>query len=150
MTSLTKICNHWSAGNYTPCKQDLNAYHYLIDNQGRVYLGTHTPEDNINCQDGNYAAHCGGGNTGCIGVSVCAMRGFNTKTKQSDRPLTQAQIEAMCCLNGYLSIKYGIQINEKQLFTHYEFDRRKKKPEGKIDIIYFTSNIFTLLNRKPD
>lgn len=136
MTSLTKICLHWTAGNYKPCQQDLNSYHFLIDNNGKIYFGSHSPEDNINCYDGNYAAHCGGGNTGCIGISACAMVGFTEKLKQTKCPLTQKQIESMCCLVGYLSNKYGILITENSVFTHYEFDRKRQKPQGKIDIIY--------------
>ena len=27
-------------------------------------------------------------------------------------------------------------ITEKSVFTHYEFDKKKKNPEGKIDITY--------------
>lgn len=79
---LTKICLHWTAGSNKPCSIDLEAYHFCIDNLGRIYQGTHIPEDNIDCYDGNYAAHCGGGNTGCIGLSVCGMTGFDLKNKK--------------------------------------------------------------------
>ena len=136
MTSLNKICLHWTAGSNKPCSTDLKAYHFVIDSDGKIYSGVHKPEDNLNCYDGNYAAHCGGGNTGCIGLSVCGMAGFNYNKKETKYPLTQKQIETLCCLTAYLSVKYGILINEKTVFTHYEFDRKKQKPEGKIDIIY--------------
>ena len=136
MSSLNKICLHWTAGANYPCQVDLNAYHYCIDELGRIYPGTHKPEDNLNCYDGNYAAHCGGGNTGCIGISVCGMAGFNLSAKQTKYPLNQKQIETMCCLTAYLSIKYRFSISEKSVFTHYEFDKKKTKPEGKIDITY--------------
>ena len=66
------------------------------------------------------------------------MKGFTEKKKESVCPLTQPQIESMCCLSAYLSNKYGILINEKQVFTHYEFDRKRQKPEGKVDIIYLS------------
>ena len=138
MTSLNKICIHWTAGNHNPCQQDLDSYHYLVNNKGQIIPGTFTPEDNINCYDGKYAMHCGGGNTGCIGVSACAMVGFTETKKYSKCPLTQKQIEAICCLNAYLSIKYGFPVNEKTIFTHYEFDRKKKQPEGKVDITYIS------------
>lgn len=136
MTSLNKICLHWTAGANSPCKVDLNSYHYCIDKFGRIYPGTHKPEDNLNCYDGNYAAHCGGGNTGCIGLSACGMAGFNLGKKQTKYPLTQKQIEALCCLAGYLCVNYGILVDKNKVFTHYEFDRKKSKPEGKIDITY--------------
>lgn len=138
MTSIKKICNHWTAGNYKPCQQDLDSYHYLVDNKGRIYLGTYKPEDNLNCYDGKYAKHCGGGNTGCIGISACGMVGFSEQNKYSKCPLTRKQIEAICCLNAYLSLKYGIIVNEQNIFTHYEFDQRRQRNlrEGKIDITY--------------
>ncbi len=58
MTSLNKICLHWTAGANTPCQVDLEAYHFCIDNLGRIYKGKYTPEDNIDCYDGKYAKHC--------------------------------------------------------------------------------------------
>lgn len=136
--SLNKICLHWTAGSNYPCDTDLKAYHYCIDKNGKIYAGTHKPEDNLNCYDGNYAMHCGGGNTGCIGLSACGMAGFSLKNKQTKYPLTQKQIEALCCLSAYLCVKYGILIDSKYVFTHYEFDQRRaaSKREGKIDIAY--------------
>lgn len=138
MKLLSKICNHWTAGNYNPCQQDLKSYHYLINAKGKIFLGTHKPEDNLDCTDGNYAKHCGGGNTACIGVSVCAMKGFSETKKQTSCPITKEQIEALCCLNAYLSIKHVIPVVENKIFTHYEFDQKrpKGKREGKIDIAY--------------
>jgi hypothetical protein len=50
--------------------------------------------------------------------------------------LTQKHVEALCCLTAHLSLKYGILISEKSVFTHYEFDSKKAKPECKIDITY--------------
>ena len=43
MTSLTKICLHWTAGSNKPCDTDLKAYHFLVDSEGRIYPGTHKP-----------------------------------------------------------------------------------------------------------
>lgn len=136
--NLSKICLHWSAGNNAPCAVDLAAYHYCIDKTGKIFSGKYRPEDNLNCADGKYAKHCGGGNTCCIGLSICAMAGFSLKTKTTKYPITKNQIESMCCLAAYLSVKYKFLINEKSVFTHYEFDQRqpKKLQKGKIDITY--------------
>ena len=136
MTSLTKICLHWTAGASKPCNVDLNSYHFVFDKDGKEYAGKYKPEDNLNCYDGKYAKHCGGGNTGCIGLSCCGMYGFDLTHKQTKYPLTQKQVEAMCCKAAELCLKYGIQVSEKTVFTHYEFDRKRAKPEGKIDITY--------------
>ena len=136
MTKLNKICLHWTAGSNNPCSIDLNAYHYCVDMYGRIYQGEYKPEDNLNCNDGIYARHCGGGNTGCIGLSVCGMAGFDLKNKKTRYPLTQKQVETLCCLAGYLSQKYEIPITKDTIFTHYEFDKRQRKPQGKIDITF--------------
>ena len=77
----------------------MDSYHFCVDKDGKIYAGSYAPEDNINCQDGIYARHCGGGNTGCIGISACGMKGFTEKKKESVCPLTQPQIESMCCLS---------------------------------------------------
>lgn len=136
MSSLNRICLHWTAGSNKPCDTDLKAYHYLVDSDGKIYEGKYSPEDNIDCKDEIYAKHCGGGNTGCIGLSVCGMLKFDLKNKLTKYPLTKKQIETLCCLTAYLSIKYAISISEKSVFTHYEFDKKKIRPEGKIDITY--------------
>ena len=47
MTSLSKICLHWTAGANTPCDTDLKAYHYCVDKYGKIFAGTHKPEDNV-------------------------------------------------------------------------------------------------------
>ncbi len=134
MTKLNKICLHWTGGTNFPCDEDLNAYHFLIDKDGKIYDGEFTPEDNIDCYDGKYAKHCGGGNTGCIGVSLCGMHKFNLVEKQTKYPLAQKQVETMCELVAHLCKKYDIKI--ENVFTHYEFDKKKTKPEGKSDIAY--------------
>ena len=50
----------------------------LVDKNGSVKSGKYTPEDNLNCKDGKYAKHCGGGNTGRIGIAVCCMKNSQT------------------------------------------------------------------------
>ena len=138
MTSLTKICLHWTAGANKPCNTDLNSYHFLFDKDGKEYKGNYTPQDNINCYDGKYAKHCGGGNTGCIGVACCGMFNFNSKDKSTKYPLTQKQAEAMCSKVAQLCTLYGIPINKNSVFTHYEFGQAHPKTSSasKIDFTY--------------
>lgn len=130
MVSLKMITLHWTGGTYTPNQTDLNSYHFLIDGDGRVHNGVHRPEDNLNCKDGHYAKHCGGGNTGNIGIAICSM--WNTK----DYPIKRIQIEAACKLAGELSYKYGIRISDKTIMTHSEFGKAHPNTSsyGKIDI----------------
>ena len=138
MASLTKICIHWTGGANKPCALDLKSYHFLFDKDGKEYAGTYKPEDNINCTDKIYAQHCGSGNTGCIGVSCCGMYGFDLDKKQTKYPLTQKQVEAMCCKIAHLCIAYGIQVNERTVYTHYEFGQNHPftTSGGKIDFTY--------------
>ena len=136
MNKITKICLHWTAGSNKPCRTDLTAYHFLFDSNGNEYSGIYTPEDNIDCYDGKYAKHCGGGNTGCIGLSACGMAGFDLTKKQTKYPITQKQVEAMCFKAAELCLKYNILITENTVFTHFEFDQKKTKKDGKTDITY--------------
>lgn len=129
MTSLNKITMHWTAGTYVPNNTDKQHYHYLVDKDGNIIEGKYKPEDNLNCKDGKYAAHCGGGNTGNIGIALCCML-------DSRYPITRKQIEAMCKKVAELSKKYGISITNRNIITHAEFGNANPHTTsyGKIDI----------------
>jgi hypothetical protein len=136
---MKRIIIHWTAGNYNPNEHEKSCYHFLIDSKGKVYAGTHKPEDNENCNDGNYAAHTGGGNTGSIGVAMCGM--FNYKQGIADStpyPLTATQFEACMKKVAQLCKQYNIAITPQTVMTHYEFGIKNPKTTsaGKIDIIY--------------
>ena len=92
-----------------------------------MHTGTHTPEDNLNCNDGKYAAHCGGGNTGRIGLAICCR--INPSTVP-----TRKQVEAMCNLAAQLCVAYGLKPID--CITHAEFGQANPKTTsyGKIDI----------------
>lgn len=121
------IVLHWTAGNYKPCKTDIDHYHYVIDGDGLVKAGKYEPRDNLNCTDGKYARHCGGGNTGRIGIAICCMKDNNTPPKKP-------QVEAMCHLAARLCTLHGMM--PSQCITHAEFGMKNKKTSsyGKIDI----------------
>ena len=36
MTSLSKVCLHWTAGANMPCEQNLDCYHFLFDKNGKA------------------------------------------------------------------------------------------------------------------
>lgn len=127
MKTFKNIVLHWTAGNYTPCAADLLHYHYIIDWNGNVSKGKYAPDDNLNCADGKYAAHCGGGNTGRIGLSICCRKNYDT-------PPTQKQVEKMCDLAAHLCLTYSLK--PKDCITHAEFGKQypKTSSNGKIDI----------------
>lgn len=133
---MKKIIIHWTAGSYFPNETDKAHYHYLIDRNGILYDGKFKPEDNLNCNDGNYAPHCGGGNTGSIGIAMCGMAGFVNKNNVGRYPLEKIQLEACFKLCAQLCKKYKIGI--ENVITHYEFGKANPKTtsSGKIDIIY--------------
>lgn len=135
---MKRIIVHWTAGAYKPNATDLEHYHYLIDDEGKVYEGNFKPEDNENCNDGRYAAHTGGGNTGSIGISLCGMCGFVNRTDCGAYPLTKVQCERAFKLIAELSKKYNIQITPQNVMTHYEFGLKHPNTTsaGKIDIVY--------------
>lgn len=135
---MKRIIIHWTAGNYMPNEHELNCYHYLIGSKGEVYHGSHKPEDNENCNDGNYAAHTGGGNTGSIGIAACGMFGFKDRQDVGDYPLTAVQCERLFKLVAEVAKKYKINITPQTVMTHYEFGIQHPNTDskGKIDIIY--------------
>ena len=135
---MKKIIIHWTAGTYYPNATDLEHYHYLLDKDGKIHTGKYSPEDNENCNDGRYAAHCGGGNTGAIGVALCGMSGFKNSKDVGKYPVTDKQCEALFNLITDLCRKYDIKISPDTVMTHYEFGQKNPKTlsYGKIDIIF--------------
>lgn len=142
-----KIICHWTAGTLTPNGTDKEHYHYMVDGKGNVYKGDHSIEANDNCQDGEYAAHCGGGNTCRIGVAVCGMLGFSPPTKNNKNYLlTKIQMEALYLLNARLLFSEGyVKLSDKDSYvlqTHMEFGLKHTKTTsyGKVDICYIPCN----------
>lgn len=133
---MKRIILHWTAGANFPNATDLQHYHFVIDKGGKVYNGIYKPEDNLNCNDGKYAKHTGGGNTGSIGVAVCGMAGYNGKLASTKYPLTSKQIEKMFSLVAELCKKYNIVVTPDTVMTHYEFGKSHPNTSsaGKIDI----------------
>jgi len=135
---MKRIILHWTAGKYYPTEYEKQYYHYLVDKDGKVYSGKYTPEDNLDCSDGKYAAHTGGGNTGSIGVAMCAMSGFKSKNNCGEFLITPIQFESCMSLCANLCFKYSLAVNSSTVMTHYEFglSNPKTSSAGKIDITY--------------
>lgn len=136
MNKLERIVIHWTAGANYMNSTDYQHYHFLVDKDGEVMKGMYKPEDNLNCNDGKYAAHTGGGNTGSIGVAFCGMLGFKNAKNPGHFPLTAKQVEAGLKFCAELCKKYNIPIDN--VITHYEFGKAHPQSisAGKIDIIY--------------
>lgn len=143
-----KITFHWTAGTYAPNALDKQHYHFMIDGQGIIHTGRYRPEDNDNTQDGAYAAHTALGNTGNIGIGICAMAGFTRppgpqkpvaqNRYQTPYPMKQSQLEAACQLAAQLCRRYRIAVSPQTIQHHWEWDHRLEHPTGKIDIVYLS------------
>ncbi len=135
---MKRIVIHWTAGGYYPTDYEKEHYHFLIDKDGMVYRGKFKPEDNLICKPGKYAAHTGGGNTGSIGVAICAMAGFKSKNQVGKYPIQKKQFESTMEFCAELATKYKIEINPQNVMTHYEFGLKNPKTTsaGKIDITF--------------
>lgn len=135
---MKKIILHWTAGGPVPTSYEKGCYHYLVDSLGKVHLGMFKPEANEICRTGMYAPHTGGGNTGAIGVAMCAMANFRNKNNQGHFPITRVQFEATMKLCAELADKYFIQITPATVMTHWEFGQNHPDTtsHGKIDIIF--------------
>lgn len=135
---MKRIIIHWTAGTYNPTNHEKECYHFLIDDKGEKHNGFFKPEDNENCNDRKYAAHTGGGNTGSIGVAVCAMAGYKSPKVVGEYPILKKQIESTMKFCAELCKKYNIPITEDTVLTHYEFGKKHSntKSAGKPDINY--------------
>jgi N-acetyl-anhydromuramyl-L-alanine amidase AmpD len=115
----------------------------LINKDGVIVKGKFPVSANKVCRadaagHALYAAHCGGGNTGSIGVSLCGMAGFKNRQFVGAYPLTKTQCEAAFKLIAELAKEYNIQITPQTVMTHYEFGKANPNTssKGKIDIVY--------------
>ena len=133
-SKFSKIILHWTAGGYYPNATDLQHYHFLIDKDGNIHNGLFKPEDNLNCSDGIYAAHCGGGNTGAIGIALCGMAGYKNSKQPGKYFITRKQCETMFKLVAQLLKRYSLDTTS--IKTHSLFGRENPKTTsfGKIDI----------------
>lgn len=139
-SKFKEVIIHWTAGGYKPNDIDKECYHFLVGPKGEIYKGKHSPEDNLDCTDNNYAPHCGGGNTGRIGIAMCGMAGYSPTMKVTAYPITLKQIEATCKLCADLMLKY--KIPKTKMRTHAEFgkDNPTTSSFGKIDVSFLPYN----------
>lgn len=130
------IVVHWSAGTHKVSSTDKQHYHFIVDGAGNVVQGIHTVEDNDKTNDGNYAAHTAGANTGRIGVSMAGMMGARENPFEAGNyPLTKPQWAAMIKLVASLAKKYKIPITPQTILTHAEVEKTLGiKQKGKWDI----------------
>ena len=149
---MKRIILHWTAGTNQPNTTDYEHYHYLINGDGLVLQGKHKVSDNENCNDGVYAAHTGGGNTGSIGIAVCGMLGYHSPKNIGKYPITKIQTEKLFEFTAKLCKDYNLQITPNTVMTHYEFGKLNPKTTSarKIDITHLPSYPNVVANNMGD
>lgn len=133
---MKRIILHWTGGAGAVSDLDREHYHAIVDAAGRVTLGEHDIEDNLNCNDGDYAAHTRGCNTGSIGLAIAAMGGATERNPRASRHLpTRVQVDALCRLAAKLARAYCIPVQRETILNHGEVERvLGNKQAGKWDI----------------
>ena len=133
---MKRIILHWSGGGYSPNGCDLEHYHFLVDKFGKIFKGKFSPQDNKNCNDGKYAKHTGGLNTGSIGVALCAMFGYKNPKNIGKFPFLRVQAESAFAYCATLLKKYDLKPSKQSVLTHYEVGLMYPNSEsaGKQDI----------------
>ncbi len=113
-----RVCIHWTAGNLNPSSTDIEAYHFIVDGNGKVHKGRYSIEDNLHVWYGkrHYAKHCGGGNSKTFGIAVTGS-GVNWHPPL----MTRVGFEAMLKKVAELCFEYSIPIQPSAVYTHYEF-----------------------------
>lgn len=135
---MKRIIIHWTAGTNVPNSEDLKHYHFTIDKNGRVNSGIYKPSDNENCNDGKYAAHTGGGNTGSYGISICGMMHFSSENDLGIYPIKPLQTEACFKKVAEICKQNKFPVSIATVLTHAEFGQLHPQSEsyGKIDFIW--------------
>lgn len=119
--ALTRIIIHWTAGTYNVSDMDRDHYHFIVDGEGHVMAGRHTPEANASTSDGDYAAHTMRCNTGSIGISMACMGGaIEAPFNAGKWPMKEVQVKALAAKVAALATKYKIPVTEKTVLTHAE------------------------------
>lgn len=149
---MKRIILHWTGGTYQPNELEYKHYHYLITGDSLLIKGKFDPEDNIDCYDGHYAAHTGGGNTGSIGIAFCGMFKYRDRTHVGNYPIKAAQLEFGFLRIAEIAKQYNIPIDGEHVMTHYEFGLKNPttSSRAKIDLTFLPPYKDVLPNETGD
>lgn len=117
---MKRIHLHWTGGQYLANSTDRNAYHILIEGDGKVVRGNKSIAANVPGGK-NPASHTKNANTGAIGVSMCCMSGArDTPYIPGKYPMTQVQWNKAIEVIATLAKRYGILVTPVTTLTHAE------------------------------
>lgn len=134
---IDRIILHWTGGGPRASDADLGAYHYIVEQTGRIVPGDHAPAHNAAPLGNVYAAHTRGYNTGSLGVAFAGM--FDARERPFSPgpwPLTEGQIEAGCAFVARELASRGLPCTVETCFTHAEaaMEPHHRPQAGKWDI----------------
>lgn len=113
---------HWTAGDYETV---FPAYHFCLSGAREIVVH-HTHDLRANMRDVGaepslpYAPHTRRRNAWSIGLSIAAMRGA-TPSNFGEFPLTEEQLDGLCCVAAKLATFYAIDV--EAIRTHAEAGR---------------------------
>lgn len=121
--NMDRIVCHWTAGAHKASSHDLNYYHILIENDGRLVRGVYSIKDNVETSDGRYAAHTKNLNTSSIGISLCCMAGaVESPFNAGQYPMTSTQWDVLSTVVAELCGEYDIVVEPETVLSHAEVE----------------------------
>ncbi|WP_210330833.1 peptidoglycan recognition protein family protein [Mesorhizobium sp. NBSH29] len=133
---MKRVVFHWTAGAHSAGSTDRDAYHVLVEGNGRVVRGNPSIALNSGRVKKGYAAHTLNCNGGAIGVSMCCMGGARENPLDAGRyPLTQAQWDMLALVIAELCKFYRIPVSSRTVLSHAEVEPNLGiRQEGKWDV----------------
>lgn len=121
---FNRLTWHHSGGLYTPNKDDLEHYHFVIDGDGKVHHGHHPVEANAAGKKlvaGQYAAHTWKLNSGNISISLASMhKGDWGNPFGGYAPVRNVQVDALIELSAKVVQEHGIFVDGRFTLSHAE------------------------------
>lgn len=114
---------HWTGGGYTASETDLDAYHFVVEGDCDVMIGTHRIRDNVNVSGkspDDYAAHTKNANSGAIALSFAAMGRAKERVTNGPFPIKEDQFYAGIHASAQLIEFYRIPVTDKTTLSHAE------------------------------
>jgi hypothetical protein len=133
--SMKRVICHWTAGGHEASSLDKEHYHFLVEANGRIVRGRRSVADNARTDDGVYAAHTRGANTGSIGIAACAMAGaVEHPFHPGPQPMLEVQWLRLAEIAAELCRAYAIPVTPTTVLGHGEVQVRLGIPQlGKWD-----------------
>lgn len=119
--SMRRIHWHWPAGGHYPNQTDLNAYHLLVDVDGKWHKGRASIALNSGSPKPGYAAHTLNANSDAIGIALCGMGGAQESPFDPGKwPIRPIQVDTLVAGCRQLGEFYDIPVTRKTMLSHAE------------------------------